>query len=431
MTACRSSSESILQRIRSIISGRTSRSIRLDELASLLTVGSAYLKDLILLYPEQFLILAENHRTIIRLRETDMSEGHLVDRIKELLLAEPDRKMTISRLSSLVERDSRFLENLLIRYQVSFSVIIGSGGTEVSLRSSPPVVMGRKYNNPEEQELADKIDAIIVSDSRYKSRSPNAIAEILGKTSTEIIEFCRRDAGYIVNGLNNNMMIGLSFDRRDLALVKSGKSNPATAHVREHQEAKSNVLSLPAPSRVGPEEFKAKLDGALSQKKHLNRSLDALSREISEDPAVVLKYVRANDEQYYTTIFKNEIYIGLKDRVDESLAEKEKEIEEAMQGGEEGDGPAEKADLRPVKSHVVQVKWADITEDLGIAYLNLNRIYRKLAACSEKALLAEVIRNIETLEANFRKSEKTSKGTSNATNYQRLGGSSTSCTTWD
>lgn len=162
-----------------------------------------------------------------------------------------------------------------------------------------------------------------------------------------------------------------------------------------------------------PEEFKAKLHGALSEPKYFHRSVDGVSRQIGEDPSVVLRWCREKPDTYTISVFRDGLYIGLKDRVDAKLKEEEEALNEAMEGGESDDGAkvVEEAKLKPIrKMSQVRTDWEGIGNTLAHTYICLTRTLRLLPYSEEAVLLEQTIRDLETLHDRItKKSQKSAK----------------------
>lgn len=147
---------------------------------------------------------------------------------------------------------------------------------------------------------------------------------------------------------------------------------------------------------MSKEEFKAKLDAVLSERKFVKRNLDTVVQHTGEEAANLLRFCRTNPEDYVVTIHKNKVFLALKERIDAEIEEEIQKIEEAMAGGEEGEEPSETACLQPIEPrHKVQVDQAALCASLSECYLVLNTTLRKIPSSKTRVRLAQVVADLE------------------------------------
>ena len=278
-----------------------------------------------------------------------------------------------------------------------YSLFGTSGYQQIEIKSG--------YLKQREEELRalvppkfrEELDEFL-SDTRYKSRSVETLSAETGVPREVILIFVE--------------------DHKELySTTRSSTTSgpyPDTVFVKKVGSTDTREAARAEPEKVGAEEFKAKIEGSLSLKKYLYRSVDSLAREIAEEPSEVLHYLRENPDTYTVSIFKEEIYAGMKEKIDAALKEKEDKLEAAMKAEKETTGPKAKADLKPIRGErKAKIPWIDIAADLGLAYIHLHRVFRRLPPSDEKISIGEIVRLLETVEESVRKEERKEGKTSN------------------
>lgn len=151
------------------------------------------------------------------------------------------------------------------------------------------------------------------------------------------------------------------------------------------------------------EELKAKIDCVLSDDRYLQRTIDQVARQVSEEPARVLRFCRVHTG-YNLSYFKNDIFVALTDRVSAAMEEEEKKLEEAMQGGEESKEDLDKARLQPVRlSTPTRTDWGPILHNISHVLVTLYRTARWIPSCEQKIAIEQAIRDLEKCYAVFSK----------------------------